>query len=257
MNASPARATMLDNSKQKVDDMSGSNAGGPDLSQGVSTPERPRRMRPWLLAVIGAVLVVVICVVVWAAVTSANSAGSPSPSASASATTAADDSAATPSSSPSASSDPSADPTTAPDAAGGDVRATSDPNPFDAPAEVAPGVTASIGAITSVTGVASGVGESGGPAIRFEVTITNTGGEAVDLQNTRVTVDSGADRTPASELSGGPDIVAFPATLDAGASATAAYVFTVPAEGRSDVRIYVDYLASVPFALFAGSTPAA
>lgn len=246
---------MLDNSKQKVDDMSGSNADGPDLSQGVSTPERPRRMRPWLLAIIGAVLVVVICVVVWAAVTSANSAGSPSPSASA--TTAADDSAATSTPSPSASSDPSAVPTTAPDAAGGDVRATSAANPFDTPAEVAPGVTASIGAITSVTGVASGVGESGGPAIRFEVTITNTGGEAVDLQNTRVTVDSGADRAPASELSGGPDIVPFPATLDAGASATAAYVFTVPAEGRSDVRIYVDYLASVPFALFAGPTPAA
>ncbi|CAD5991100.1 protein of unknown function [Agreia sp. COWG] len=42
-----------------------------------------------------------------------------------------------------------------------------------------------------------------------------------------------------------------------GESATASYVFTVPAEGRDSVRITVDYLAGVPLALFTGSAPAA
>ncbi|KQO11425.1 hypothetical protein ASF06_01870 [Agreia sp. Leaf244] len=235
--------------------MSGSNADGPDLSQGVSTPERPRRMRPWLLAVIGAVLVVVICVVVWAAVTSANSAGSPSPSPSASATTAADDSAATSTSSPSASSDPSADATTAPDAAGGDVRATSAANPFDTPAEIAPGVTATVGKITSVDGVAKGVGETAGPAIRFEVTITNESAETIDLGLTTILVDYRADLVPGTQMSGNADQESFPASLASGKSATASYVFTVPVEDRESVRITIDYLAGVPLAVFAGSVP--
>jgi hypothetical protein len=185
--------------------MSGSQADGPDSSRGAAAQSRPRRLQPWMLAVIGLVLLAVIGVIVWAA--------------------------------------------------GDDVRPTSDPHPFDAPAEITSGVSATVGSLTAVTGVASGVGETGGPAVRFEVTITNNSAETIDLQNVRAVVDYGSDLTPASELSGGPDIVAFPASLEAGASATAAYVFTVPVEGRSDMRVTVDYLASVPFALFVGAAP--
>ncbi len=200
------------------------------------------------MLVLGALLlVVVVGAIIWAAVASADSTATTAVTPTGTAT-----SAPTPSSSPS----PDATATSAPATNAGDgVRATSEPNPFDSPAEIVPGVSASIGAITSVTGVAAGVGESGGPAIRFEVTIANAGEQAIDLQNTRVTVDSGANSDPASELSGGPDIVAFPASLEPGASATAAYVFTVPVEGRSDVRITLDYLAAVPFVVFAGAAP--
>jgi hypothetical protein len=204
-----------------------------------------------MLAVIGVVLVAVIAVVAWVAVASAGTTGS--------ATTTPTD-AGSPTGEPSpASSRDAATTTTSPSADSGtidDVRPTSDPHPFDVPAEIASGVTATVGSMSAVTGVASGVGESGGPAVRFEVTITNDSDEDIDLQNVRMLVDYGPNASPASELTGGPDLVAFPATLEPGASATAAYVFTIPVEDRSDVRVTVDYLVSVPFALFSGSAPA-
>jgi cytoskeletal protein RodZ len=230
--------------------MSGSQADGPDSSRGAAAQSRPRRLQPWMLAVIGLVLLAVIGVIVWAAVAAAGANGS---------TSATPTDTSSPTSAPVSSSSPDAatttDPASADPAAGDDVRPTSDPHPFDAPAEITSGVSATVGSLTAVTGVASGVGETGGPAVRFEVTITNNSAETIDLQNVRAVVDYGSDLTPASELSGGPDIVAFPASLEAGASATAAYVFTVPVEGRSDMRVTVDYLASVPFALFVGAAP--
>jgi hypothetical protein len=241
---------MLGNSTKKVDDMSGSQADGPDSPRGVSAQSAPRRLQPWMLAVIGVVLLAVIGVIVWAAVAAAGANGS---------TSATPTDTGSPTSAPSSTSSPDAAATTAASSAdpgaGDDVRATSDPHPFDAPAEIASGVSATVGGMTAVTGVASGVGESGGPAVRFEVTITNDSDEAIDLQNVRTLVDFGPDASPASELTGGPDIVAFPASLKPGASATAAYVFTVPVESRSDMRVTVDYLASVPFALFVGAAP--
>jgi hypothetical protein len=231
--------------------MSGSHADGPDSSRGVSAQSGPRRLQPWMLAAIGLVLLAVIGLIVWAAVSAAGVNGTPS-------ATPTDPGSAT--SAPSSSSTPDAaatsDPASADPGSGDDVRTTSDPHPFDAPAEIASGVSATVGSMTAVTGVASGIGESGGPAVRFEVTITNDGDEAIDLQNVRTLVDYGPDASPASQLSGGPNIVAFPASLEPGASATAAYVFTVPVESRSDVRVTVDYLASVPFALFVGAAPA-
>lgn len=231
--------------------MSGSHADGPDSSRGLDAQSRPRRLQPWMLAVIGVVILALIGVIVWAAVMAAGASGSPSATA-----TDAGSVTSAPSSTPSPDAATTTDPASADPAAGGDVRATSDAHPFDAPAEIASGVSATVGSVTAVTGEASGVGETAGPAVRFEVTITNGSGETIDLQNVRALVDYGSDLTPASELSGGPDIVAFPASLEAGASATASYVFTVPVESRSDVRVTIDYLASVPFALFVGSAPA-
>ncbi|SMQ58288.1 hypothetical protein [Agreia sp. VKM Ac-1783] len=235
--------------------MSDSRTEGTDPSTVTPETGRARRPRVWVLALIGVVLLIVISVVAWAAVSASSGEGSGATTAPATASDAASSapsptgSADTPSTGAGSPAAPSAD-------ADGE-RAMSEPNAFDAPVDIAPGVSASISSITSVDGVAAGIGESGGPAIRFEVTITNSTGEPVDLQNTRVTVDSGADRVPAGELSGGPDIVAFPASLGAGSSATAAYVFSVPVEARSDVRIIVDYLASVPLAVFAGAAPTA
>jgi hypothetical protein len=242
---------MLGNSTKKGDDMSGSQADGPDSPRGVSAQSGSRRVQPWMLAVIGVVLLAVIGAIVWAAVAAAGANGSPS-------ATPTDTGA--PTSAPASSSSPDAaattDPASADPGVSDDVRPTSDPHPFDAPAEIASGVSATVGSLTAVTGVASGVGETGGPAVRFEVTITNGSGETIDLQNVRALVDYGPDVLPASELTGGSDSVAFPASLEPGASATAAYVFAVPVEGRTDMRVTVDYLASVPFALFVGAAPA-
>jgi len=240
--------------------MSDSRTEGTDPSTVTPETGRARRPRVWILALIGVVLVIVISVVAWAAVSASSGEGSGATTAPATTAPATETDAASSAPSPTGSADtPStgAGSPAAPSADANGERAMSEPNAFDAPVDIAPGVSASISSITSVDGVAAGIGESGGPAIRFEVIITNSTGESVDLQNTRVTVDSGADRVPAGELSGGPDIVAFPASLEAGSSATAAYVFSVPVEARSDVRIIVDYLASVPLAVFAGAAPTA
>lgn len=136
-------------------------------------------------------------------------------------------------------------------------RAMSDPHPFDSPVDIATGVTATVGSLTSVEGQPEGVGETGGPAIRFEVTLTNNTADDIDLSLTTVLVDYGPDAVPGGQMSGNSDTTAFPASLGAGESATAVYVFTVPADQRAAVRVVVDYLAGVPLAVFTGAAPAA
>lgn len=250
MDARIDRVRMLHNSTEKGLAMSGLHGNGTEKNLGAPTGGARRRPAVWLI-VFAVVVLAIGGTAVWATTSSSNSSTD-----AASTSTASSPATSTPSQPTATSGDASASDAASDGGTGGDVRATSDPHPFDAPAEVTSGVSATIGALTAVTGVASGVGESGGPAVRFEATITNDTDAAVDLQNVRMLVDFGPDSSPASELTGGPDIVAFPAMLEPGASATAAYVFAIPADSRADVRITVDYLASVPFALFAGAAPA-
>ncbi|CAD5991098.1 hypothetical protein [Agreia sp. COWG] len=182
------------------------------LSEGV-----PRGRRRWVpIALVGvAVLVILAVIIAWTtgAANVSRTAASGTVSPSSSSTTGATSSAG--------GVDLDVQSTTAAgstDALGGDSgeRATSEPHPFDAPADIAEGVTATVGSITSVQGVASGVGETAGPAIRFEVTITNNGTDAIDLALTTVLVDYGAELTPGNQMSGNTDTVAFPASLGAG-----------------------------------------
>lgn len=255
MDARIGRVRMLHNSTEKGLAMSGLHGNGTEKNLGAPTGGARRRPAVWLI-VFAVVVLAIGGTAVWATTSSSNSSTDAASTSTSSTSTSSSSATSTPSQPTATSGDASASDAASDGGTGGDVRATSDPHPFDAPAEVTSGVSATIGALTAVTGVASGVGESGGPAVRFEATITNDTDAAIDLQNVRMLVDFGPDSSPASELTGGPDIVAFPATLEPGASATAAYVFAIPAESRSDVRITVDYLASVPFALFAGAAPA-
>lgn len=134
--------------------------------------------------------------------------------------------------------------------------ATGDPVPvdIDKPADIVPGLTASIDSIEAVQGEASGPGEVAGPSIRFDVTVVNETSGSADLTSTVVTVYYGDADTPASELrkpGGSP----LPARVAAGSSATGTYIFSVPDEERGLVRIMVDYSVGVEPLVFEGSVP--
>jgi hypothetical protein len=126
---------------------------------------------------------------------------------------------------------------------------------LDATAQPVPGVDVTIGDLRAVEGVADGPGEVAGPALSFSVTVANGTDAPVSLAAAVVTVASGADLLPADPLRTGTE--PLPAAVPAGGSATATYVFTVPAERRDDVRISFDQLAGVPAVVFAGQAPRA
>ncbi len=159
---------------------------------------------------------------------SVSSTGSSSPAPNASGT-----SSATPSAVPSAS------PTSAPIAGPGTIK---------------PGLTAQITKFEAVNGVAKTPGETSGPSVRFTVSITNTGSSAESLATTVVTVNYGADRTPALQLSepGGMDM---PASVAGNGTATGVYIFTIPVDQRNNVRLEVDYSVKVPPLVFQGALP--
>jgi hypothetical protein len=130
------------------------------------------------------------------------------------------------------------------------------PVPIDEPATITPGLTAAIGSLEAVQGEARRPGEVAGPAIRFEVSIRNATSDAVDLGTTVVTVDYGADRAPALQLTE-PGGRPLPASVAPGETATAVYIFTVPVDQRGVVHITVDYALGVPPLEFTGPAPVA
>lgn len=129
-----------------------------------------------------------------------------------------------------------------------------DPVAGDAPVEIVPGVTVSLGDFEAVDGEAKAPGETAGPAVRFTATIENATDASIDLSSVVVTAFSGADRVPAEPLTE-PGAAPFDPEVAAGDTATATFVFTVPVEQRDDVTILVDYQAGVPAAVFQVTAP--
>lgn len=192
----------------------------------------------WILvggAILAAIIVVAIAV-------AANQSGTPAASTSPAAT-------------PSTSATPTTSATPEPTASGEPTPGeTAPPGAIDEPADIVPGLSASIGSIEAVDGEASGPGEIAGPSIRFVVTITNSTSSTSNLANTVVTAYYGPDQTPAIELQE-PGGSPLPAEVGAGATATGTYIFTIPAEERSNVRIIVDYSVDVAPLVFEGAVP--
>lgn len=205
-----------------------------------SDPPRPSASasrRNLILAGASTALVIVAAIVV-ALTLPAGSPGASSPTTPSATTPASDAPTPVPSDSPTPVAQPPA----------------GDPVPIDAPAEVTKGLTASISGIEAVDGVAKGPGEVSGPSIRFTVTIANATGAAVDLTGTVVTVDYGADRTPAGQLYE-PGAVPLATSVAAGGTASGVFVFAIPPESRGLVHITVDYAVDVAPLVFAGATP--
>lgn len=152
-------------------------------------------------------------------------------------------------------SSPSAQPSDTPTTpAPGETTAPAQPVPIESPGTITPGLTAQILGIEAVDGVAKGPGEVSGPSIRFTVTITNGNTAAVDLTSTVVTVDYGADRTPAGQLFQ-PGASPMPTTVTAGSAVSGVYVFSIPTDQRGLVNITVDYSVGVPPLVFSGPVP--
>jgi len=129
-----------------------------------------------------------------------------------------------------------------------------EPVPIESPGTIVTGLTAQVVGIEAVDGVAKGPGEVSGPSIRFTVTIANGTSDSVDLTATVVTVDYGADRTPAGQLYE-PGASPMPTKVAAGAEASGVYVFSIPTDQRGLVHITVDYSVGVPPLVFSGRVP--
>lgn len=124
------------------------------------------------------------------------------------------------------------------------------PTPIGTPASDGGGVEFAIASVTAVEGEASGPGEIGGPAVQVTVTATNRSTAPVDLSLALVDLRHGAEQVPASPLSIGS--TPFSGGIAAGATTTAVYVFAVPLDQRSAVRIYVSARPDLPAVVFEG-----
>jgi hypothetical protein len=128
------------------------------------------------------------------------------------------------------------------------------PTPIGDPAETDIGVTVTLSPLKAVDGEGRGVGEVSGPAIQFVVTVANETAADVSLGGVVVNVYYGDSQSPAGELTGG-ESSPLPAAVGAGATVSGLYVFSVPNDERSNVRITVDYQAGSPIVVFEGSAP--
>ncbi|RFA13009.1 hypothetical protein B7R21_09190 [Subtercola boreus] len=219
---------------------------------GTSASPEPTRQKPSRSLVIGIVIAIVVAVVIVIAVVVASLGSSASSSGSApDANSQGVDAGGTPLPVDGAGAPSVAGPTTDPQDPAQPVEQA--PVPLDSPAAVADGLTVSISEITSVDGVANGVGEIGGPSLKFTVTATNSGTAAVSLQTAVVDLTYGANQTPSNELVSAS--VPLPAEVGAGQAVTGSYVFVVPAEERDAVRITLGYRAGSPVAVFEGAAP--
>ncbi|MHA7277748.1 hypothetical protein ACX80O_14680 [Arthrobacter sp. Hz1] len=130
----------------------------------------------------------------------------------------------------------------------------SEPVDLEEPTVVTEGISARISTMEAIEAEAFGIGEIAGPALRFVITVENTTDDPVSLSNSVVNVEFGPESLPAVQLTGS-GATGFPATVDAGGSASATLVFTVPADQRDQVRILLNLEASSPIAAFEGAAP--
>ena len=203
----------------------------------------PRRRRT--IAVVAVVVVVVVAVVL-ALVLTGRGGASPSP----------DDTASTAqptggSSSGAPGEGASDEPTASTPPAAGPDTPESPPVGLDGSPTVVDGVTVRVKSLTAVDGEAVLPGEVAGPGVRAELEMVNSTGAAVDLSTVVVNLAYGSGRTPANTFSTGTS--SFPASVEAGATATGTYVFEVPADERGDLRLTVDYAVDVPVVVFEGA----
>jgi len=125
------------------------------------------------------------------------------------------------------------------------------PVALDQPATGETGVSAALTSVEGVQATGNGPGNVSGPALRVGVRITNGTAAPLPLAGVQVTLTYSAEQTPASPVND-PSAIALSGTLDPGASADGAFVFTVPADQRSLVTVTVGYQAGAPFLVFSG-----
>ena len=120
--------------------------------------------------------------------------------------------------------------------------------------EVAKGVTAQLSGFNSVEGEARIPGDIAGPAVRVSVKVSNESGSTIRLDGAVVNLYYGEARTPAIANSW-PVGKPFPAELANGDSTVGAYVFSLPSDQRTDVRVEVDIAGVADPVMFVGAIP--
>lgn len=124
--------------------------------------------------------------------------------------------------------------------------------PLTATADVGQGLTLRIARVERVEGVARGVGEIAGPALRLTLELTNASDDEVSVDSAVVDLLAGQARTPAATLTG-PGARTFEGDVAPGTSETGVYVFGLAPEERERVRVSVSYQSGAPVAVFTGS----
>ena len=114
------------------------------------------------------------------------------------------------------------------------------------------GLSVDVTKVEAVTGKARGIGERGGPSLRFTIAVTNKGSSQKNLDLAVVNAFYGSAETPADELSG-PGVQRLPQTLEPGRKAEGRYVFLVPESERGHVRLDFSYNIGEPRVIFTGS----
>lgn len=117
-----------------------------------------------------------------------------------------------------------------------------------------PGLVFSIGAVQSVDVIDPAQGDVVAPALRLSVTLRNDTNATVALESTTVSLCAGAQLLPMAALPE-PRGGMLPRWVAAGATVTGLYLFAVPADDRSSVRVVIDYAAGAPRVVFEGTVP--
>jgi hypothetical protein len=112
-------------------------------------------------------------------------------------------------------------------------------------------VTASITKVSAITAKAKRPGEISGPAVAVSIRLVNGSNKAIDTSNAVVNLYYGKAKTPGSPMSGPPSSP-FGKSVPAGKTVTVVYVFRVPADQRSKLRIEVSYSPTAPVVVFVG-----
>lgn len=117
-----------------------------------------------------------------------------------------------------------------------------------------PGLVFTIGAVRPVDVIDPVQSEVVAPALRLSVTLRNDTNATVSLESTTVSLYAGTQQLPMTALpeSRGRTL---PRWVAAGATVTGLYLFAVPAEDRSSVKVVVDYAVGAPRVVFAGTVP--
>ncbi|PWB97573.1 hypothetical protein [Homoserinimonas hongtaonis] len=196
--------------------------------------ESAKRRLFWLIAAI-ALVVLAIIIAVSAALSGRTDAEDPSLSPSA------------PTSSESASPTPGA--SEEPGESDGAVPDVVAEVPVGTAGDFGDGVSATVSAVTPLEVEGRGPGEKSGPALRFDIVMSNGSAAAIPLDGVTVNLYYGADSTPASPVLSNPEIVEFGGTLEPGATAPGSYVFSLPAEGQADYHLEISYSAGSPLVM--------
>ncbi|WP_193608507.1 hypothetical protein [Nocardioides lijunqiniae] len=123
--------------------------------------------------------------------------------------------------------------------------------PLTATARLGQGLALRVVDVEDVEGVARGVGEIAGPALRITLELSNRSEDPVPVDSAVVDLLAGPDRTPAATLTG-PGGRPLEGSVPAGDTVTGVYVFGVPDEDDTRVRLSVSYRSGAPVVVFAG-----